>query len=166
MMSLPRVMNVDADGTLRLQVLPEAARLRAGATPPEEAREGVLTTLRKASGEVICAGLGDKSFEFSMSTDEAELLRVSYSPEKHSFTTDGHEVLLKPHDRPTLHAFVDGSVIELILGERTGYTKRFYYAGATAPDVRVHGTGKDGVTMNAWKINPISSNRLTTSRTA
>jgi beta-fructofuranosidase len=52
-------------------------------------------------------------------------------------------------------------VIELILGERIGYTKRFYYEGSTAPDIRVHATGKGEVTMNAWKIEPISNNRLT-----
>ena len=39
-------------------------------------------------------------------------------------------IALQPGDVPTLHAFVDGSVIELILGERIGYTKRFYYTRA------------------------------------
>lgn len=164
-MSLPRVMQVDSDGTLRLQVLPETATLRVGMVPSQETRAGVLKTLRKASGEVICVGGGDKSFEVSISANEAELMRVSYSSEKHSFLADGKEVALEPHDRPTLHAFVDGSVVELILGERIGYTKRFYYEGSIAPDIRVHATGSDEVTMSAWKIEPISSNRLTTTRT-
>lgn len=52
-------------------------------------------------------------------------------------------------------------MIELILGERIGYTKRFYYESATAPDIRVHATGMGDITMDAWKIEPISSNRLT-----
>jgi hypothetical protein len=30
----------------------------------------------------------------------------------------------------------------------------------------VHTTGSEEVMMNAWKIEPISSNRLTTARTA
>ena len=161
MMSLPRVMHVDPDGTLRLQVLPETAKLRAGTVPSEETRAGALKTLRKASGEVTCAGRGDKSFEVSINANETEVMHVSYSPEKHSFLTDGKEVALEPHDLPTLHAFVDGSVIELILGERIGYTKRFYYEGSTAPDLHIHATGMGDVTMNAWKIEPISNNRLT-----
>ena len=63
-------------------------------------------------------------------------------------------------DAPTLHAFVDASVIELIAGERIGYTQRFYYEGP-APDVRASASGS-GVTMAAWRIVPISENRLTT----
>lgn len=166
MMSLPRVMHVDPDGTLRLQVLPETVTLRAGTVASEEASSGVLKTLRKANGEFLCAGGGDKSFEVSISANGSEVMRVSYSPEKHSFLADDKEIALEPHDRPMLHGFVDGSVIELILAERIGYTKRFYYEGSTAPDVLVHATGSENVTMNAWKIEPISSNRLTTSPTA
>jgi hypothetical protein len=57
---------------------------------------------------------------------------------------------------------VDGSVIELILGGRIGYTKRFYYAGA-APDVPVFAESQDeSVEISAWSIAPISDNRLTT----
>ncbi len=142
MMSLPRVMHVDADGTLRLQALPETVKLRAGTVPSEETRAGVLKILRKTSGEVMCAGRGDKSFDVSINANETEVMRVSYSPEKHSFLVDGKEVALEPHDQPTLHAFVDGSVIELIPGERVGYTKRFYYEGPIAPDILVHATGR------------------------
>ena len=79
-----------------------------------------------------------QGFEVQSDANEAEVMHVSYSPEKHSFLTDGKEVALEPHDLPTLHAFVDGSVIELILGERIGYTKRFYYAESTAPDLHMH----------------------------
>ena len=66
MMSLPRVMHVDPDGTLRLQVLPETVKLRAGTVPSEETRAGALKTLRKATGEVTCAGRGDKASKFSL----------------------------------------------------------------------------------------------------
>lgn len=165
MMSLPRVMQVDPDGTLRLQVLPETTKLRAGTVPPEETRTGILKILRKATGEVMCVGRGHKSFDVTFNANEIEVMRVSYSSEKHSFLANGKAIALEPNDRPTLHAFVDGSVIELILGERIGYTKRFYYDGPTAPDIRVHATGGNEVTMNAWMIEPISSNRLTTAST-
>ncbi len=160
MMSLPRVMSLDEDGTLRVRVLPQAAALRGGEVRQAESRTGVLKVLRSASGEVFCSGERGKDFEFRLSTDAGELLRVSYSAEKHAFVADGKEVALQPQDAPTLHAFVDGSVIELIAGERIGYTKRFYYEGP-APDVRAWANG-GGVTMAAWRIAPISDNRLTT----
>jgi beta-fructofuranosidase len=151
MMSLPRVLNLDRDGTLRVKVLPQVAALRTG----------VSGALKGASGEVLCTGTKGKGFDLTLSHDSTEILRVAYSAKKHSFLTDGHEIALEPGDLPTLHAFVDGSVVELILGERIGYTKRFYYEGPTAPDVLALASG-GGVKMTAWKIASISSNRLTT----
>jgi beta-fructofuranosidase len=159
MMSLPRVMQLDADGTLRLTVLPEVKVLRTGRVPQEESRAGVVRTLKAATGEVMCAG-AKEDFEFTMSDGDGELVKVSYSAEKHTMIADGHEVVLEAGDEPTVHGFVDGSVIELILGERIGYTKRFYYTGA-APDVKVY-AGGGTVKMEAWTIAPISGNRLTT----
>jgi beta-fructofuranosidase len=156
MMSLPRVMKLDPDGTLRLTILPQASALRAGAVPARH--DGIV--LRQACGEVRCSGSKGTAMQFTMSDGTTELLRAEYSPEKHSYTIAGKEVALQPDDEPSLHAFVDGSVIELIVSERIGYTRRFYYTSATGPDIVVHATG--AATLNAWKIAPISPNRLTT----
>ena len=161
MMSLPRVMSLDKDGTLRIQTLPQTAALRAGVVPLEKSSTGMLRILRNASGEVICSGVKGKAFNFTLSTDSVELLHVSYSAEKHAFVADGKEIALEPSDAPKLHVFVDGSVIELIVSERVGYTKRFYYTGETAPDIQVS-VSESEVKLDAWKIMPISHNRLTT----
>lgn len=161
MMSLPRVMNLDKDGTVRLGTLPETATLRAGVVPQEKARPGVRSVLRNASGEVICSGIKGKSFDFTLSTDSVELLHVSYSAEKHAFVADGKDIVLEASDEPILHAFVDGSVIELNVSERIGYTKRFYHSGSTAPDILVR-THENEAKLTAWRIAPISPNRLTT----
>jgi beta-fructofuranosidase len=159
MMSLPRVLNLDPDGTLRITILPKTDSLRVGTVPASESRTGQLRILRAASGEVLATGTAQQDFTFTMTTSAAELMHVSYSAAKHSFTADGKDIALEPTDEPTLHAFVDGSVIELILGQRIGYTKRFYYPEKTAPDVQV---SLSAGTLNAWKIRPISDNRLTT----
>ena len=156
MMSLPRVMKLDPDGTLRLQPLPQTSALRAGLVAP--AQDGAI--LRQASGEILCSGAKGSALQFVMSDGMTELLRADYSPTKHAFSIDGKEIALQPKDEPSLHAFVDGSVIELIVSERIGYTKRFYYTATTAPDVTVHATGT--VRFKVWKIAPISPNRLTT----
>jgi beta-fructofuranosidase len=162
MMSLPRLLNLDPDGTLRVQTLPQLSRLRAGSVPCETSGSGSSTILRRASGEALCTGSLDHEMKFTMSNGATELLSVGYSPEKHAFVADGKEIALEKNDMPKLHAFVDGSVIELILGERVGYTKRFYFTGATAPDISIQTTGPGKMTMNAWKIAPISTDRLTT----
>lgn len=161
MMSLPRVMNLDKDGTVRLRTLPETATLRAGVVPQEKARPGVRSVLRNASGEVICSGIKGKTFDFTLSTDSVELLHVSYSAEKHAFVADGKDIMLEANDVPILHVFVDGSVIELNVSERIGYTKRFYHSGSTAPDILVR-THENETKLTAWRIAPISPNRLTT----
>jgi beta-fructofuranosidase len=162
MMSLPRVMRLDTDGSLRMEILPQTAALRNGAVIPTVAGKEATVTLPQATGEIRCSGKKGSGFEFRLSDGSAELMHVSYSPEKHAMTADGQEIVLEAADEPMMHVYVDGSVIEMILSGRTSYTKRFYYAQRTAPDVqaRIIGDGA-GVEVSAWKIKPISDNRLT-----
>jgi beta-fructofuranosidase len=162
MMSLPRWMRLDADGTLRIQTLPQVSMLRAGTLPAENTPTGRRVILPNASGEVLCTGARGSGLQWTISDGAHEILRVNYSPERHAFLTEGGEVVLQPADVPTLHAFVDGSVVELILGERIGYTKRFYFDSAQAPDITVLATGAGRISLEGWKISPISNNRLTT----
>ncbi|WP_188553525.1 glycoside hydrolase family 32 protein [Edaphobacter dinghuensis] len=166
MMSLPRVLHLDQDCTLRMQILPALATLRS-ASPvlPENHGKGIEFTLQKASGEVLCTALrGAEAFDFVMqnSSDKSELLHVTYDPLKHAFLVDNKEIVLELGDVPQLHAYVDGSVIEVIMSQRAGYTKRFYYSQAMIPDIKVRVIGGTQITANAWKIDPISTNRLTT----
>lgn len=161
MMSLPRVLNLDPNGTLRMQILPQADILRADVVIPKVADGGATITLEKATGEVRCSAVKGSEFEFTLSCGSAELLHVRYFAEKHVMLADGLEIVLETDDMPMLHAYVDGSVVELIVSERIGYTKRFYYTQTTAPDMQVRFTGK-GIKASAWKIKPISDNRLTT----
>ena len=165
MMSLPRRMSLDSDGALRLQILPDTASLRGGEVAAEPSSSGASSvTLRAASGEFLCENPTSAPFELTVSTPDSELLRIQYSPEKHTITAGQKEIALEVRDQPSVHGFVDGSVVELILGERVGYTLRFYYSGKTAPDVRVTATavGKT-VALKAWTVQPISPDRLTMS---
>jgi len=161
MMSLPRVMSLDKNGTLRLRVLPQTNVLRSGALKVQSVSSGVGVELSAASGELLCSGKKGKSFELRMSTD-VELAKIEYVAEHHAFVADGKEIALQPEDTPTVHAFVDGSVIEMILGEHIGLTKRFYYEGV-APVVSVMvESAAESATLQAWRIAPISKDRLTT----
>ena len=153
MMSLPRVLNLDRDGTLRMQVLPQTESLRS------ESLDSVRTVPR-ATGEVLCIGKEGSGMEFCACLGTTELVRVSYSAEQHSWLANGGNYPLQPSDVPKVHALIDGSVIELILSERIGYTKRFYYSGVVAPDITIRASGA-GVKLKAWKISPITTDRLT-----
>jgi beta-fructofuranosidase len=160
MMSLPRVLTLDADGMLRMETLPALSALREARLPSQEIRAGACRVLPRATGEVLCTGEMGKDFEFRMSGGSGELIKVRYSAQTHSLSADGREILLEAGDVPVVHAYVDGSVIELILGERVGYTKRFYYTESVAPDMVVAADGM--ARLEAWRIRPISGDRLTT----
>ncbi|WP_263378658.1 glycoside hydrolase family 32 protein [Granulicella paludicola] len=163
MMSLPRILNLDPDGILRITTPQQVSALRGTAQPQLESLTGIRKLLPGASGELLCTGRKGSAFELQLSCPELpELLRVKYLPDTHSFLADGKEIKLQPADTPTLHAYIDGSVIELILGERIGYTKRFYYTAPTAPDVQLSATGAGLTSLDAWQMHPISPNRLTT----
>ncbi len=162
MMALPRLMNLDPDGTLRLRILPQSSVLRGASLPLAKPGQG---TLKKACGELSCIGKPASDFECNLSTGSLSLMTIAYSAAAHSFTVDDKTIALEPGDIPQLHAFVDGSVIELILSERVGYTKRFYYESAVAPDIDI--ALKGPATLRLWNVKPISNDRLTTpARTA
>jgi beta-fructofuranosidase len=52
----------------------------------------------------------------------------------------------------------------MMLSERVGYTKRFYYSDTIAPDITILASGAEG-RLEAWTISPISNDRLTTINT-
>jgi len=160
MMSLPRVLTLDPDGTLRMRILPELASLRGTAVKQDESRAGTLRTLRTANGEILCTA-EPASGDFSL-TISPDILKIEWSAAKHAFLIDGKQIPLEPNDAPTIHCFLDGSVIETILGERIGLTKRFYYPTKSAPDLKVWANGMARRKMDAWPIKPISHNRLST----
>jgi beta-fructofuranosidase len=157
MMSLPRVMNLDQGGSLRLTMLPELKTLRG--LPTKE--------VPKACGEVLYAGkVGEGDFKLVLrsSDDGKELLHAVYSAAAHTVTVDGHEIPVAPGEGAHLHGYIDGSVIDLIVNKSVGYTKRFYYQQTTAPNIKVDGVDPTDKVEAAsiWGITPISDNRLTT----
>jgi beta-fructofuranosidase len=169
MMSLPRVLNVETDGTLRMQFLPELITLRDSSLPSGVLRTSEITaTLTGAAGEVLITGSAECGpFELTVNTsfDEKLMLQLSYFPEKHVIMIDGEEELsLSWAEGVHMHAYFDGSVVELMVNSRHCYTKRFYYDKGRAPDIILHllgGKPKD-LKLAVWKITSISKDRFTT----
>jgi beta-fructofuranosidase len=151
MMSLPRVLSLDADGVLRMEMLPALKTLRAGRVKVE----GMRATLPRATGEVVCTG--GVAGDFSVRVGEG--LNVTYEASSHSFLVDGRRIALEGGDAPVMHGYVDGSVIEVVLSGRVGVTKRFYYTESVAPDMVVVADGN--VTMEGWRVKAVSEDRLT-----
>ena len=162
MMSLPRILSLDANGILHIQALPAIESLRSAPLGTHTTRSGTSTVLPKANGELLLSTPTNQDFILSIRAAQTEVLRVAYTATTHTFLVDGKEFALQPNDTPNLHAFIDGSVIELILSSRIGYTKRFYYTDSVAPDMVVVANAISPLTVAAWSVAPISDNRLTT----
>jgi beta-fructofuranosidase len=160
MMSLPRLLSLDPDGSLRMRILPEATALRSA---PVESLNSTVT-LKAATGEMLCIGKRGRSMKFSVTLGSTEIILLEYSSEEHAWIVDGKKIGLQRSDTPKVHAFVDGSVVEMMLSERVGYTKRFYYSDTIAPDITILASGAEG-RLEAWTISPISNDRLTTINT-
>ena len=160
MMSLPRVLSLDAEGKLEMRTLPEISSLRHGGLRVDSEPGSKAAVLPKANGEVLAAGDKGHDFQLRVSVGADELMSIHYIAASHTLQAGDREIALSAEDQPGVHLYVDSSVVEAILGERVGYTKRFYYAGA-APEIAVRILGKGELDLQAWKIEPISKNRLT-----
>ena len=169
LMSLPRVLNVDSDGTLRMQFLPGLATLR-DKSPVREAfnTSEITATVRGGAAEVLITGSADCGpFDLivRISSNGDPVLQLSYLPEKGAILIDGEQFDYLAAAAPEVHAFFDGSVVELVVNRQQCYTKRFYYDLARAPDISFSlSLAKAGdAKLAVWKVNPISGNRLTRS---
>lgn len=163
MMSLPRVLSLDSDGVLRMETLPTLKILRAETVVKSTSAAGQHYTLAKCNGELLCtAGAGNNlSLIVTQGGLDAELLRVEYKASSHAVGINGTSYLLQSGDTPKLHAYIDGSVLSVIVSDRVGFTRRFYYDSAIAPNIEVIVTAENAH-AEAWVIKPISDDRLTT----
>jgi beta-fructofuranosidase len=173
LMSLPRVLSLADDGRLRMQILPTTASLRQGPRAVGHRDQGQQATIPGACGELLCTSSSYAPLTLALTLDDdTPLLAVRYDPTTTALTlidsTKGQPVertIEAPAAPATdgtlrLHAFVDGSVIELMVNDRIGYTTRFYAAQPTAPAIRINAAGP-APSLAAWPIRPISPNRLT-----
>jgi beta-fructofuranosidase len=163
MMSLPRVLRLGPDGVLQMQMLPGLTKLRGSSIDVRQQDSHTALTLPQANGELVC--IADQPEGFICSLQDAagseELIRIAYHAESRSLFAGAKEIPMLPGETPKLHVYVDGSVICVLINERVGYTKRFYYSQKQAPDITVTFQG-EGIQAQAWKVKPISRDRLTT----
>jgi len=174
MMSLPRVLTLGQDGRLRMSVAEEVRQLRGPERQTQIRHNGNLSAALSLVEFASCCGElklntrpASNSFElqFSISSGTTCLL-VKYDPAKpKEIIVDGQSLTVDSENggEIQLHAFVDGSVIELFLDNRQAITKRFYYTGNAQQKLRVawQGDESDLISCFSWELSPISADRLT-----
>ena len=163
MMSLPRVLDLHPDGRLRIRSAAQLASIRG----PQLETSAAKLRFAKANGELQLTVTGlSQPVQLALAHRGGKVLTFGYDPAKRTLTFDDVHVELRTGNpiELSLHLYLDGSVAEVLVNEAEAYTKRFYYAGSTAPDIEGTLTGADGKVSNlsVWPIRAISPNRLTT----
>lgn len=177
MMSLPRRLRLRADGELSIEMDEAVHGLRLDEQRLDVSRDVDMQLkelhIRKATGEVLGQyARGSLPFTVQLTgrlpggeMDEP-LVKVEFDPARPGeVKADGKAIpVAGAHTKPLeLHIYVDGSVAEVLVQGAAAYTKRFYYAGGAAPDVRVKVEGPAGTVrgLQMWQFTPISADRLT-----
>lgn len=178
MLSLPRVLGLDSNGRLRFRVADEVDELRGyhqslSLTADEGKNQQAIDALRLANccGNIRCtARRTDERFEMILHgspADEAPWLTVGYDPRHpNQIWIDSRPLSISLHEKENLdfQAYIDGSVIELLVNGQVAWTKRFYIHGDTPQELRFRWKGKTTTvaSLDAWRLSPISNDRLTT----
>jgi beta-fructofuranosidase len=181
MMSLPRVLSLDANRDLRMEVATEVQMLRRR---PQRLRvTGNEPADREALARMqVLDGCGEIAISFRRSTQPLEIALVSreagstntqpwivcrFTPlQANEMDIDGRTVPLGTEATPEveLRFFIDGSVIECFANRHGAVTKRFYYPGSSSPAIAIEVKGPLSTLseVSMWQISPISRDRLTT----
>ncbi|HVJ09823.1 MAG TPA: glycoside hydrolase family 32 protein [Acidisarcina sp.] len=171
-MSLPRVLTLNADGELEMRV---DARVQALRWRESKARAAAGTVndlvIGNYSGEVHCVTRQVTSPVRLSLISEAQVSGAFFSV---SYHPGGGEAPLRIDGKPIagkigsgkleLRLYLDGSVLELFINDRIACTRRIYMRGEKATDVLVkfEGGSDQLQDLSVWQMKPISHNRLTT----
>ena len=180
-MSLPRVLSLDEDGTLRVRPTPEIEALRGHHQSLPKQRltpqDSVLPEISGSALEIqITFELGDaEAFELIVgeSPDGAERTPIRYTSEDElvvdrSASSESEAASSDPQCIPslstddglvTLHVFVDGSVVELFANERESLSSRIYPTREDSTGVSLNAIGGDVAihSIDIWELDSVFS---------
>ena len=170
-MSLPRVLSLNANGELQSEVCPIVRSLRMDHTrisPDKDSptREQVLNELRIRD---LCAELelelrpkNDK-FGLRLQSEEGNFIIISCSNNDDARQLQVNSVSAplsgSPGSAIRLHIFVDGSVVELFVNNSAAITARMYRKPSGPLHLKLDNA--ELTSLDAWQIQAISNNRLT-----
>jgi beta-fructofuranosidase len=173
-MALPRVLSLNSEGELQMDVLPALRKLRHAHTSlprqatPEDRKKmldsvsiqdlaaEVSLEFRPKAGQPLTLGL--------QSEDGQTFATISFS-EKAGVRQLAVNELTAPlsgsGDSPIrLHLFLDGSVLEVFVNGTTTLTARIYNAPNWPLHLMLQGDAPVDV-LDVWQIHPITKDRLT-----
>jgi beta-fructofuranosidase len=178
-LSLPRVLSLGDDGTLRIDVPEEIEALRYGAFKKrnisvQSGTDMVIDDIRGKGLELFIEMESAQASQFgvkvAVSPDGLEETSIYYDasegmlkvdtrksgPEHPSRALEAAPFKLKKGERLKLRVFVDKSVVEVFANSRQAIARRIYPSHADSIGVSLFSTGGSTRvrTLEAWKIMP------------
>jgi beta-fructofuranosidase len=177
MMSLPRILTLDAHNDLQIEVAPEVDQLREDEQrlqltghESRDRRQLSGMIVHNACGEIVLSfRRGSHPFAFALRSPGASpqtWLTCRWDPSHpDTIQIEDQSIPLGADTRPEveLRFYIDGSVIECLADRHGAFTQRFYCEGSSAPPIAIQVTaGLANLTaLSLWQMKPISPNRLT-----
>ncbi len=172
LMSLPRVLTLDANGRLRSRMAGDVdqLRVRKQALDVLAGEEGVRRQIEglrvgQCRGEILfTARRTSEPFEFTLfspADSESPCLTLGYDPRfpaQVSIDDRPVPIALSDDEKIEAHLYIDGSVIETLVNGQAAWTKRFYYHGP-ARDMCLAWSGKMSslASLTVWQLAAISA---------
>lgn len=176
-MSLPRQLDLHADGSLRITPVPELAALRGNHLRQADVSLAGIVPVDELAGdalEIIAEFAVDATDQVGLAVrrtpDGEEETRIVYDAATRRLSIDRtrssanadvdrdvHSAeLVVPDGKLTLHVFLDRSVLEVFANERVTLTSRIYPTRPDALGVAVFGDEADRLrTLDAWELSGI-----------
>ncbi len=171
-MSLPRVLTLNAESELQTKVAPAAEQLRTEHSSvtretTSAARQKLLDTLRIHDlAAELDLHLQPKAEEFTLrlQSDLGDFATISCSNQTGNWQLRVNTVtapLPGATGSPVhLHAFLDGSVLEVFVNGTTSLTARIYQIPSGPLRLKIEGDVELSA-LDVWQMTPISKDRLT-----
>jgi beta-fructofuranosidase len=173
-MALPRILSLDADGSLEMQVAAVADSLRKKNLVPQTQQKGALhlagalgtIQIENLAGEIIWKTNSSRC-SFTLEDRTGPWWSAKLEPKgatAATLTVNGKslEIPREPKSETEFHLFLDASVAELLCDRRHVLTTRSYRKPDGPLRIRVSDNDLPALTsLQAWQLHPISPDRLT-----
>jgi beta-fructofuranosidase len=167
-MALPRVLSLGPDKGLRMNVAPAVQTLRSSHTAVKRAdqnRAKVLGGIRISdlAGEIEARLAAGRAFHLRLRSEKGErFAEISYDPQQKGseLRINATTAPLATEDAVTVRAWLDGSVLEILVNDTVAITARVYSV-PSAPLIIDVGEIESLEALEVWGMKAISKDRLT-----
>lgn len=165
-MALPRVLRIGAQGQLEMHVAAEVeslrderTHLRVTASAPWRKKLDVLRVELEAPIPLLTPAVTT----VRLLTGGKTVWELSVDVKGNAIHCGETSFPLPamPYPRPVLRLYLDGSVLEAIIGAREAMTSRVYQVKPGETELEITTTAAKGVEATVWTLKAISSDRLT-----